>query len=366
MRQLCLFSSLVLLGVLAGPAFPGIRPAFSLDYSSWHATHIVLVVTTPTDGTFEVVESWKGDLSAGEQVVVPELRPPQDALPIYGYPASCVEAFHGGLSKKVPRQPVGSRMILFLKKRFAGSVPADGTDKTEGYAWQSAELLGEMKASALWIDGDQLYSFGQLMNPGLTVLFAFQDSQQKVRHRVAEVLSVQREMTAALAENDGAQRAARLKLRVHSDIFPARMLALEELGKSGPAALPTIRGMLDDPVFADVAGELVEALAAAGGEAVGEELNNRLRQDLAFWRSAGPTLQQNWWNQDPSPNAPLRERYSQTYELIVALEHTHYAAARTTAIELGDFWRSLLQFDDPSGLSQMAEECDKLIDVGSE
>jgi hypothetical protein len=83
--------------------------------------------------------------------------------------------------------------------------------------------------------------------------------------------------------------------------------------------------------FADAAGGLVEALAAAGAEGVGEELNNRLQQDLAFWRSTGPTLQQNWWNQDPSPNAPLRDRYSQTYELIVALEEAHSAGARETA-----------------------------------
>jgi len=38
----------VLLAALAHPAFPAIRPSLNLDYSSWHATHIVLVITTPT------------------------------------------------------------------------------------------------------------------------------------------------------------------------------------------------------------------------------------------------------------------------------------------------------------------------------
>jgi hypothetical protein len=108
-----------------------------------------------------------------------------------------------------------------------------------------------------------------------------------------------------------------------------------------PPALPTIREMLDDPTLSDVAGELVKALVAAGGEEVARELNNRLEQDLAFWRSMGPLLQQNWWNQDPRPDAPLRGRYLQTYQLIIALEQTHYPAARATAVELRDFWRSL-------------------------
>jgi len=370
MRKLRVYSLLVLVTTLATSAFPGIRPSFSLDYSSWHATHVVLVVTTGTDGAFNVIESWKGDLKIGEQVVVPELRPPPDGLPISRYPTSWVEAFHGGLSERVPRQAVGSRMILFLKSGAAASVAADGTERTEGNEWQSAALFGEMKVSALWIDGDQLYCFAQLMNPGPTVLFAFEDSQDKVRRRVAEIIRVQSEVAAALAENDGARRAACLRRfhrriplgNVHSDILPARLLAPEELGKSGPAALPTIRGMLDDPAFADSAEALVKALLAAGGEAVGEELNNRLRQDLAFWRSTGPTLPQNWWNQDPSPHAPLRDRYSQTYQLIVALEQTNYPAARATAVELRDFWRSVPQLDDPSGLSQIAEECDKLIE----
>jgi hypothetical protein len=32
----------------------------------------VLVETTPIDGTFAVVESWKGDLRPGSQVVIPD------------------------------------------------------------------------------------------------------------------------------------------------------------------------------------------------------------------------------------------------------------------------------------------------------
>ena len=165
----------------------------------------------------------------------------------------------------------------------------------------------------------------------------------------------------SVAETEGAVRAERLKPYVHSDIFPARLFALEELGKSGPEAVPTIIAMLDDPSFGAEADGLIKTLVEAGGETVGEELNGRLRRELAFWKTAGPNLTPGWWNQDLNSGTPLRGRYSQTYELIVALESTHYSPARKTAIELRDLWRSLPQLNDSSGLNQMAEECDKLI-----
>jgi hypothetical protein len=110
--------SLLLLAILAHPAFPAIRASFSLDYSAWGATHIVLVITTPNDDTFEVVESWKGDLRVGERLVVPELIPASNAVPISRYPKSSLAEIGGGVSELIPRQPVGSRMVHFRKAQM--------------------------------------------------------------------------------------------------------------------------------------------------------------------------------------------------------------------------------------------------------
>ncbi|HEX3473320.1 MAG TPA: hypothetical protein VHT28_19220 [Silvibacterium sp.] len=320
----------------------------------------MLVITTPIDGTFEVVESWKGDLPVGEQIIIPELRPTANDIPISRNPKP--PDYARGDSELIPREPVGSRMILFLKNNTDERAPANGTGETEGRVWKPSNMLGSMKASVVWIDGDQSYCFIQLLNPGPSVLSECSISEERVRNRVAEINSIQEKMTAVVAAKDGEERAQRLKPYVHSDVSPAQQFALEELGKSGPAAVGTIRGMLDDPAFSDEASELVKALVKAGGEAVGVELNNRLKQDLAFWKSKGPALREGWWNEDPQPHAPLRERYAQTYELILGIEQTHYSAALNTAIQFRDFWRSLPQLNDPTGLNQMAEECDKLID----
>jgi hypothetical protein len=321
-----------------------------------------VVVTTTTDGsTFEVLEPLKGDLKAGERIVIPQLRPTPKAIPISLYPKSWEQAVGGGVNEVIPKQQPGSRMILFLQS--GEDIPTKNkTEKTGHHLWKTADIFGEMKASVLWIDGSQVYCFIQLMNPGPSVLFEWHISEQKVRDRIIEVADAQRELAASVGESDGALRAERLKPYVKSDIFPARSFALVELGKAGSAAVPTIRGMLDDLAFRGEASELVKALGMAGGEGVGEELNRRLQQDLAFWKSTGPTLTQGWWNEDLNSGTPLRGRYLVTYELVRALEHTNYSPARRTAIELRNFWRSLPQLNDPSGLDSLANECDNLID----
>lgn len=334
------------------PTLAGIRPSFSLDYCSWHATDIVLVEFTPRPGVFRVVESWKGDLEAGSPVVVPELQPPTGAMEISGYQRRVEEIENGGPNEQIPAQPVGSRMVLFLKKEAGAS----------SEQWRPADFSVEMKTSAVWIDGGQLYRFQQVWNPGPSILVRWDMGLGKMKDRVREIRRIQLELAKVIAVEDSSARAEALKVYVRSDVREAQHLALSELGKSGRRALATIREMLSDPAFADDGAELVKAFAEAGGESVGEELDRRLQEQLSFWQVTGPTLSLGWWNQDPTPHAPLRDRYVQTLELVHALKRVHYRPASITAEQLGNLWRSLPQLNDPSGLNQMVTECDQLVD----
>lgn len=347
--RVCLLSALFFSCEWPSPA--AFRPSFSLDYCSWHATDIVLVEVTPKPGVFRVIEPWKGNLKAGYLVTIPELRPPAGAIEIAAYPKEFGDIVKGGQSEQIPAQGVDSQIVVFLKES-----PDASSDH-----WKSADLFGEMKASAVWIDGGRLYTFRQLENPGPSVLVPSDMSLDKMRDRVSEVDRIELELAKATTIEAGAARAEGLKLYARSDIFEARQLALSELGKSGPKALPVIREMLADPAFVDEGAELVKAFAEAGGESVGEELNVRLQEQVKFWQVVAPTLSVGWWNQDASPHAPLRERYTQTWELVLALERLHYKPASTTAEQLGNLWRSLPQLNDSSGLDQMVAECDKLV-----
>ncbi len=347
-----------------------LRTLFSPDAASWAASNIVLVETTPIDGTFRVIESWKGDLSAGSQLVIPELIPAANALPISAYPDWLTTVVPSVVAEQIPRQPAGSRLVLFLRRN---KPEAGAVQKTMWLGWGPGADEDSMKIAAVWIDGGATYVFTLMgMTSSPLVLAEFGEyvqgerrlkprSEEWLKQDVERVLHVQNEMTSILEEKDGRARALRLKPYVTSKIFPARRQALEELGKSGPSAVGPIGEMLDDPAFAEQAPELVGAMVKAGGKAVGDELNRRFERDVAFWERTGPSLRQGWWNEDPTPNSPLRNRYGQTFHLIFGLEKLHYAGAVSSAIELRNLWRSLPQLNDPSGLDQIAQECDALI-----
>ena len=355
--------TLILLAVCLRPVFPGIRPSFGLDYSAWHATNVVLVEVSPEDGVFAVVESWKGELQPNERITVPELTPFPGAVQVSLYPrrTDFYAPDVSGISEQIPRQPVGSRMVLFLIRGESSEASPTPSDTKSGEKWRPADLFDEMKASVVWINGGQLYCFQQLENPGPSILETMDTSLQKMKDHVKEINRIQQGLLMVVSIGNSGARAEGLKPYVRSEVYESRQLALYELGKCGPSAVSTIRGMLDDPAFADEAAELIKAFVEAGGEAVGEELNSRLQKDLAFWQATAPSLSQGWWNQDAMPHAPLREKYNQTFQLILGLGRTHYLPASVTAKQLGDLWRSFPQLNDPSGLNQMAEACDKLV-----
>jgi hypothetical protein len=347
--------SLILLAVFSQPSFAGIRPSFEADSEAWRSTDIVLVLTSSNDGVFEVIETWKGDLRAGERIVVPELIPTAHSIPISHYPDSWPDTLKSTVVEQVPREPEGSRMVLFLRRN--SSRPGH----TE---WEPANFMDSMKASAVWINGGRLFCFTQVMNPGPSILQIMGSySEESLRKRVSEVSRTQKQMKLVLAAPESEERARLLTSYVHSDISQARQFAVQELGKSGPMAVPTIRGMLDDPAYTEQAPDLIEAMVKAGGDTVGEDLNRRFQREVKFWKSTGPSLPQGWWNNDARPDAPLRVQYSQTYQLIIGLQQTRYAGALGPAKQLHDLWFSLPQLNDPSGINRIARECEKLISL---
>jgi hypothetical protein len=352
----------VVLAALLFPALAAFRPSFGLDYCSWNATHIILAVMTTQDDDFEVIESWKGSLKVGDHIVVSQLEPSPNAIPIglYSKQSRPYEPSGNGAIEDIPRRTVGSRVILFLR-RESEDERAPNTSTTGKSEWQPADFFHEIRTSVIWIDESQLYVFTQWVNLGPSLLSTWDKSLANVHNRVREVIQIQNALTEAVRVKDKSERAELLKPYVRSDAFPAKEFALQELGKCGPSALESIRKMLDDSEYTLESEDLIKAYSQAGGEMVGEELNGRLQKEIAFWQETGPSLQQGWWNQNAKPDAPLRLRYGQTIQLIRGLQHTQYLPALATAVQLRDFWKSLPQLNDPSGLDGLAKECDSLV-----
>ena len=122
--------------------------------------------------------------------------------------------------------------------------------------------------------------------------------------------------------------------------------------------------MLRDEARSAQHADVVRALAWAGGPAVGHELVALLREDLAFWKATAPQLRPGWWNGTGlgGPDVEqLRNRYGRTLQILYALRELRVAAGRDAVTELRDYWRSLPQLEDQSGLNQMSQECDNVL-----
>lgn len=346
----------ILLTISPIPMDAGIRPSFSLDGSAWSATHIVLVQTTAEDGKFSVVESWKGDLKPGDALEIPELKPSKNTVPISSHPKP--QGFDSqdpqGVSEQIPRQPVGSRMILFLKKKEQGGAAPPSTVNIVGSHWEPVSSFGGMKLSALWIDGGKSFCFLQWMNPGPSALsecwqFPVMSSDVALfTARIQRVLQVQKHLTETIAmKNHSEARASRLGRIALGDVWQAQREALDALGKSGLVALPEILQVMDQPPVPYDSKVTIQAFVEAAGKDSGRLLHARLQQDVIYWKAVGPTLTQDWSDQLMEPGASLFVKFEETESLIRELAQEHYAGAAQTVAELHDFWVSQPQLYDP-------------------
>jgi hypothetical protein len=306
----------------------------------------VLVQTTPEDGAFSVVESWKGDLKPGDSLEIPELKPNKNAVPISSNqkPQGFASEDAEGVSEQIPRQPVGSRMILFLKKKEQSDAASPSAGNSARTQWGPAYTFGGMKLSALWIDGGKGFCFRQVMNPGPSALSgcwqfpAMSSDVAVLTARIQRVVQVQKHLAETMAmKNHPEARADRLGRIALGDVWEAQREALSALGKSGTVALPEILQVMDAPP-APCDGEVtIRAFVEAAGKRSGKLLNARLQQDLIYWKAVAPTLTPDWLDQLTEPRASLFVKFNETALLIRELDQEHYAPAAQTAARVARF-----------------------------
>ena len=356
------------------PVLAGIRPSFSPEGCSWRATDIVVVTEgSEIDGNFKVLETWKGDLKPGQTISVPELGQfkEKDARSIYS--RSWVEKE----SDSRPRYVSGERMILFLRdaNKPQGDSEDDDTETGESDVstsrWKPTNPMGtEMKYSTAWIENGEVYCFVQIMNPGDPVIISA-GTETELKTEVDCVVSTQSGLNTALAIPDLAARAESLEPFAKDSMSWARDRTFSGFTECGEAAFPVLRRMLDNESLREFHGDVIEALAKAGGKTVGPELTTWLEKEVEFWKRIGPTLQIGWWegkgfgsDQENASEAvkPLQTRYQALEHAVYALGAIRYTAAERVLIELNNLLRAFpqLHFD------QVTHACDEVLrDFGS-
>ena len=322
--------------LLAATLLGEILPSFFTDDVAWGATHIVVATEGETiDGKFKVLESLEGDLKVGAALTVPELA-------VFKDPKRRV--IHEGFR---PSQQVTSRRVLLFLKRTA-----DG--------WKPATTWGDMDVSAAWVENGEAYALVQVLNPGPRQMTNV-GTEKAMRQRIGVVRAAHDKLAKAKAIEDPRKSAEALALLVGSPVPAASAAAVETLGTCGEAALPVIERLLDNAELYQHHGNLVRELGNAGQKAAGPRLLRILKAELAFWKKTGPNLPVGWWNgtgADPNEVMRLRYRYGRTLGTINAIVGVDHRPAAETTKELADFWRSLPQLHDKSGIDQMTKNAD--------
>ena len=348
---------LILIFLCSTNIYAGIRPSFYLDSCAWRATDIIIATEGDViDGKFTVIDSIKGNLQSGQTISIPELALFRSkSLRLIQTP------FYGNKDDH-PKYVSGSRMILFLKRKpQLANAKGSVVNAKSSNVWEPASDEG-MNVSVIWIEGEQSFAFIQLINPGDSLLVEYGKSEEQIRERSLEVIQIQDSLNTAIAIPDKSKRAEALSFFASSDLYLAQELAFEELQKCGDAALPILRNMLNDNSKLELHNDVIASMTKVGGKSVGAELTEIIRDELLYWKVNAPRLKDGWWNQIDDPETQvLRGHYMKLYQSLRSLNTLEFADAKAVVTELRDFWRSLPQLEDRSGLDQMSKECDNFL-----
>jgi hypothetical protein len=326
----------LLAALLTPGARAGERPSFWERYSAWHATHVVVV-----DQDGKVLESWKGNLTAGQKIVLKPLGIPQTPK---------VAARHAAGPNDL-KAVTGQRMILFLRRGAKGWGPASG--------------FGGMEVSVVWVEGGRAYAFVQEQNPGPSELVPLRHNEGDLKDTVQRAVRVQSRLERAAGEPDRAKRARALVPFLDEPTFGSRDAACDALAGCGRDALVVLRPLLADDRRLSQHGDFLTVMTRAAGKEARPDLEKMLEQELAYWKKVGPGLDQ-WWGREP-----MTRHYSRLITVLREMKRIGYADKRKLVRQLRDYWESLPQLDyigkgtgpdgKPVGRSQVVEEAEAVI-----
>ncbi len=304
-----------------------IRPSFLLDHVLWEATHIVLATEGEVvDGRLEVIESWRGDLVEGADLVLPDLAAfsGRDSRRMDRWPASGAP----------PRFVTGSRMLLFLKK---AALRPQAT-KPEVSRWLPASYAGGFKTSVAWIEHGECYGLGQVENPGPSMITNV-GTEVEFRARVGAFDAIRSFLDGALAEQNPSGVAQAIRTFHKMGFFRATEKAIEALGGMREHGLPMLRDLASEGAVRRWHWKIVHMMPRAGGPAVAADLTDIVREELGYWSWKAPGLKRGWWN-NSNERGELREKHMRLHQALRELKKLRYPACRDVVTQIQYLWRS--------------------------
>jgi len=184
-------------------------------------------------------------------------------------------------------------------------------------------------------------------------------SEEYLKKSIDYFIDRQKKINEAIGWHDAERLASAIPFLYRMENADAQRFMIEALGDAGPVAVPALLTILGDESDENV----IRALRKAGGADIAPKLIELLTQDLAFWKTAAPSLKPDWWNSDSlttEKQYQLRTRYGRTYATLTALRELRFKGAEETVAAFRDFWRSLPQLGG-IGSDQIGRECDVVL-----
>jgi hypothetical protein len=331
------FRLVVIALLLAAPVQAKLLPSFELDWCAWHATHIVVV-----DAKGTVLESWQGDLKAGQKLSLDQLGVPPSEPIVYPFrPRQATE----------PERVTGARIVLFLIR--------------DGDKWKPAASYGGMKLSTVWIERDQAHAFMQAKSRDSCELIPMACTEAQLKQKIADIETLHGRLRATAQHVDPTKRAEETLRFVESEFWYCRYEAFDILAAQGKGVLPVLRKVLQDDKRLRLHADILSAMGKAGGVDARDDLLNIVAMELRYWKKIGPTLGE-WWGQEP-----MTTHYGRLSAALRQLRVIGVTEEQRKQIEeLRDYWSSVPSLDaigkgtgsaGQVGRSQIAEEADGVL-----
>jgi len=334
-------------------ASAAIGPSFLLEYSMLKATHIVLATEGDViDGRLSVIDSWKGDLEQGEEVVIKDLREFADEK---SRTVEWWQATH--LPEPYVRMVTGQEMVLFLVK----PEPDDRSAKQRAWLHASRNDSDGFKVSVAWLENGEAYVYRRDFNPGPTLLQRASTSLE-MKASVASLVAIQPSLEEAKFARNPLLASQALRAFARENLPYGAIASIEALGDMGDAALPILRRTLNDPTLFNFHPNLVNAMVTAGGENIGPDLTEIIDKEFEFWEGQALDLVDGWWDRT-TPHHEwhwLIRRYSTLLATLKAIEPLRYESCRNSVEKTQDLWTRIPALYG-KGDGQIAQECKKVL-----
>jgi hypothetical protein len=343
----------ILIGVVVARSPASFQPSFTLDWCAWKATHVVVVTElNRSRGDVKVVESWKGSLTKGKHISIPELASLKLA-DLRIVKNSLLSRWESNV--RHPAQVTGARMVLFLI--------GNSEERPDRQSWQLANTLwkGEIKASVAWIEGGKVYAFEQETNPGPSELHFEHMTEAEMKDRVTRIVQMRGALDKALVKPDSSDLSKALLPILRFDSPFLGDAAVDKLGAYGKQALPSLRIVLKDKSLLKYHPTALKSMMRASGKAIGAELISMADEDFLFWQTAARRLKPDWCEGGKDTPAEetnlLQEHYNRTLAILQSLEEAP-AGSHDVVTRLRDLWSSRPAL---ASHREITEECESIL-----